>query len=281
MPLGRPENCFAGGGGGMAWAPGEGGGFQKWASVPGPLFCVRTDVATNPNPAPAQTPLPARRPRRGRGGLGKWASVPSPPRKAIFFQPWREARFNGALGRAPDVARAAWRFGDLSQANNRAYYQISLRRGRFRRGESPGRCGKTHRNSGVRRRYPPFTAAAHHSCLPAFTAEGLMYGWCPALSLTQAQVRQTSLNGYPWTPQAPPVFTAVAGRPNQKVFARPPSSSQINSTPPLHGAVQEYKLCTVSANCGNGATNCARVDNVVQHCFWTMATCQRKMARVE
>ena len=34
-------------GGGMAWAPGEGGGgrFQKWASVPGPLFCVRTDVA--------------------------------------------------------------------------------------------------------------------------------------------------------------------------------------------------------------------------------------------
>ena len=41
----RPENCFAGGG--MAWAPGEGGGgaFQKWASVPGPLFCVRTDVA--------------------------------------------------------------------------------------------------------------------------------------------------------------------------------------------------------------------------------------------
>ena len=29
--------------------------------------------------APAQTPFPARRPRRGRGGLGKWASVPSPP----------------------------------------------------------------------------------------------------------------------------------------------------------------------------------------------------------
>ena len=30
----------------MAWAPGEGGGggLQKWASVPGPLFCVRTDV---------------------------------------------------------------------------------------------------------------------------------------------------------------------------------------------------------------------------------------------
>ena len=37
--------------------------------------------------APAQTPLPARRPRRGRGGLGKWASVPSPPCKAIFFPP--------------------------------------------------------------------------------------------------------------------------------------------------------------------------------------------------
>ena len=23
----------------------RGGGFQEWASVPGPLFCVRTDVA--------------------------------------------------------------------------------------------------------------------------------------------------------------------------------------------------------------------------------------------
>ena len=126
-------------GGGMAWAPGEGGGgggFQKWASVPGPLFCARTVVATKgagtqilarkffslknfpphmcsqndqrdvgiilshvcwgwtPPPhrhgrygSPAQTPLLARRPRRGRGGLGKWASVPSPPRKAIFFPP--------------------------------------------------------------------------------------------------------------------------------------------------------------------------------------------------
>ena len=31
----------------MAWAPGEGkgGGVQKWASVPGPLFGVRMDVA--------------------------------------------------------------------------------------------------------------------------------------------------------------------------------------------------------------------------------------------
>ena len=36
-------------GGGMAWVPGEGGGgggLQKLASVPGPLFCVRTVVAT-------------------------------------------------------------------------------------------------------------------------------------------------------------------------------------------------------------------------------------------
>ena len=44
--------------------------------------------------APAQTPLPARRPRRGRGGLEKWASVPSPPRKASFFppcqRPWKK-----------------------------------------------------------------------------------------------------------------------------------------------------------------------------------------------
>ena len=53
--------------GGMAWAPGEGGGggvrFQKWASVPGPLFCVRTDVATKgagtqilARPGPARSP---------------------------------------------------------------------------------------------------------------------------------------------------------------------------------------------------------------------------------
>ena len=35
--------------------------------------------------APAQTPLPARRPRRGRGGLGKWASVPSPPPQSNFL----------------------------------------------------------------------------------------------------------------------------------------------------------------------------------------------------
>ena len=43
--LGGPKIALRGG---MAWAPGEGGGggFQKWASVPGPLFCVRTDVAT-------------------------------------------------------------------------------------------------------------------------------------------------------------------------------------------------------------------------------------------
>ena len=45
-----PKIALRGGGGGMAWAPGEGGvgggGFQKWASVPGALFCVWTDVAT-------------------------------------------------------------------------------------------------------------------------------------------------------------------------------------------------------------------------------------------
>ena len=48
-----------------------GGGFQKWIPPPGPAGRA----------APAQTPLPARRPRRGRGGLGKWASVPPPPAK--------------------------------------------------------------------------------------------------------------------------------------------------------------------------------------------------------
>ena len=39
--------CGGGGGDGMgARRRRAGGGFQKWASVPGPLFCVRTDVAT-------------------------------------------------------------------------------------------------------------------------------------------------------------------------------------------------------------------------------------------
>ena len=135
--LRRPDNYFAGGGGGWHGRPAKegGGAFQKWASVPGPLFCVRTFVApkgagtqflagkiffhkkmfmcsqndqrdvgiilshvcwgrTPPPPpgtagraAPAHAPLPAGRPRRGRGGLGKWASVPSPPCKAIFFPP--------------------------------------------------------------------------------------------------------------------------------------------------------------------------------------------------
>ena len=44
-PLGGPKIALRGG---VALAPGEGGGggVQKWASVPGPLFCVRTDVAT-------------------------------------------------------------------------------------------------------------------------------------------------------------------------------------------------------------------------------------------
>ena len=36
--------CGGGGGHGRPLKEG-GGGFQKWASVPGPLFCVRTDVA--------------------------------------------------------------------------------------------------------------------------------------------------------------------------------------------------------------------------------------------
>ena len=40
-----------GGGGGGGWhgrpaKDGGGGGFRKWAPVPGPLFCVRTDVPT-------------------------------------------------------------------------------------------------------------------------------------------------------------------------------------------------------------------------------------------
>ena len=43
---GRPENCFAGGGWHGRPAKEVGGGFQKWASVPGPLFCVWTVVAT-------------------------------------------------------------------------------------------------------------------------------------------------------------------------------------------------------------------------------------------
>ena len=123
------------GGDGMGARRRGGGGFQKWASVPGPLFCAGTVVATKgagtqilarkiffhskisphicvvkddqrdvgiilsrvcwgrtpPPPgtagraAPAQTPLPARRPRRGRGGLGKWASVPSPPPQSNFL----------------------------------------------------------------------------------------------------------------------------------------------------------------------------------------------------
>ena len=136
--------CGGGGAGmGARRRRGGGGGLQKWASVPGLLFCVRTDVppkapehkfwpgkffsrqnfpphmcsqndqrnvgiilshvcwgrtpppapppSTAGRAAPAQTPLPARRPRRGRGGLGKWASVPSHPCKAIFFPPWSQS----------------------------------------------------------------------------------------------------------------------------------------------------------------------------------------------
>ena len=37
--------------------------------------------------APAQTPPPGTATKEEEGGLGKWASVPSPPRKAIFFPP--------------------------------------------------------------------------------------------------------------------------------------------------------------------------------------------------
>ena len=44
-PLGGP-NIALWGGDGMGARRRRGGGFQKWASVPAPLFCVRTDVAT-------------------------------------------------------------------------------------------------------------------------------------------------------------------------------------------------------------------------------------------
>ena len=46
---GDPKIALRGGGGGgdgMGTRRRRGGGFQKWASVPGPLFCVRTDIAT-------------------------------------------------------------------------------------------------------------------------------------------------------------------------------------------------------------------------------------------
>ena len=45
--IGQPENCSAGGGGGGdmdARRRRGGGGLEKWGSVSGPLFCVRTDV---------------------------------------------------------------------------------------------------------------------------------------------------------------------------------------------------------------------------------------------
>ena len=48
--MGGPKIALRGGGGGGGWhgrpAKDGGGGFRKWASVPGPLFCVRTDVPT-------------------------------------------------------------------------------------------------------------------------------------------------------------------------------------------------------------------------------------------
>ena len=46
LGTGRPENCFARGGWHGRPAKEGGGAFQKWASVPGPFFCVRTDLAT-------------------------------------------------------------------------------------------------------------------------------------------------------------------------------------------------------------------------------------------
>ena len=48
-----------------------------WGWTPPPCTAGRA--------APAQTPLPARRPRRGRGRLGKWASVPPPPPQSNFL----------------------------------------------------------------------------------------------------------------------------------------------------------------------------------------------------
>ena len=44
-PLGGPKIALQGGGWHGRPAK-EGGGGSEWASVPGPLFCVRTDVAT-------------------------------------------------------------------------------------------------------------------------------------------------------------------------------------------------------------------------------------------
>ena len=43
--LGGPKIALRGGDGMGARRRRGGGGFQKWASMPGPLFCVRTDVA--------------------------------------------------------------------------------------------------------------------------------------------------------------------------------------------------------------------------------------------
>ena len=51
-------------------------------------------------------PLPARRPRREGGGLGKWASVsPPPPRRAIFFTPKAKALL-GTAGQQRGVPAA-------------------------------------------------------------------------------------------------------------------------------------------------------------------------------
>ena len=37
--------------------------------------------------SPSPNPPPGTATKEGEGGVGKWASVPSPPRKAIFFSP--------------------------------------------------------------------------------------------------------------------------------------------------------------------------------------------------
>ena len=46
LALGNLKIALRGGGGGVTWTPAEGGGgrVEKWGSVSGPLFCVRTDV---------------------------------------------------------------------------------------------------------------------------------------------------------------------------------------------------------------------------------------------
>ena len=138
--LGGPKIALRGGG--MAWAPGEGGGgvpemgfcarpfvsckdgccrqrrrntnfgpenFFSRKNVP-PHMCSQNDQrdvgiilshvcwSRTPPPPPARqvgqpqpTPPSQHGDQGGGGGLEKWASVPSPPCKAIFFPPCSEA----------------------------------------------------------------------------------------------------------------------------------------------------------------------------------------------